>query len=86
MDIDGLKQQWNAVLDRVLESDRIAWLAFFDARLVSFDGNTVVLNFSDVTKFGGKHDFSLARNPKHIALLKSALLEVTGLDVEVVEE
>jgi hypothetical protein len=86
MEIEDLKQQWNAVLDHLLAADRIAWLAFFDARLVSFDGETLVLNFSDVTKFGGDHDFTLARNPKHIALLKGAVSAVVGLDIEVVEE
>lgn len=32
MDLAQLKIQWNEVLDQLLEQDRIAWLAFFDAR------------------------------------------------------
>jgi hypothetical protein len=35
MDLESIKGQWNHVLDYLLDHDRIAWLAFFDARLVS---------------------------------------------------
>ena len=39
MDLAGIKARWNEVLDTLLESDRVAWIAFFDARLVSFEDN-----------------------------------------------
>ena len=83
--IDQLKAQWNAVLDALLAHDRIAWLAFFDARLVSLDGSVLRISFVDAQKFGGDHDFSLARNPKHIALLQDAITEATGHSLEIQE-
>ena len=85
MQIDELKGKWNQVLDFLLEYDRIAWLAFFDARLVSLEGNRLTLNFSDSQKFGGQHDFTFARNPKHVALLIEAIKSVIDITVEVVE-
>lgn len=81
-----LKSAWNSVLDHLLEQDRIAWLAFFDARLVELSATTLTLNFVDVTKFGGEHNFSSARNPKYVALLQKAIKEITGAQLEIVEE
>ena len=86
MDLIELKSKWNGVLDYVLERDRIAWLAFFDARLVSLDSIVLTINFADSQKFGGQHDFHFARNPKHLALLHEAISKVLGHDLEVVEE
>ncbi len=86
MELDEVKARWNQVLDYLLASDRIAWLAFFDARLAGFEANVLTLNFSDSEKFGGKHDFAKARNPKHTALLHEAITSVFGIDLQVVEE
>jgi hypothetical protein len=36
MQLAELKNRWNEVLDLLLLEDRIAWIAFFDARLVSY--------------------------------------------------
>jgi hypothetical protein len=83
--LDRLKVVWNEILDLLLEADRIAWLAFFDARLVLLAPGVLTLNFSDVTKLSGDHNFSIARNPKHNALLRDAIKKVTQLDVEIVE-
>jgi hypothetical protein len=83
--IDAVKARWNDVLDAVLETDRIAWLAFFDARLVSIDNEVLTLNFSDPQKFSGDHNFSMARNPRHIALLQKKFAEIFGVTVEVRE-
>jgi len=83
--IDAVKARWNDVLDAVLETDRIAWLAFFDARLVSIEGGVLTLNFSDPQKFSGDHNFSMARNPRHIALLQEKFAEIFGATVEVRE-
>jgi len=84
--IEQLKSQWNGVLDYLLEQDRIGWLAFFDARLVSLESNVLTINFADSQKFSGQHDFTFARNPKHLALLIEAIKSVTGVEVEVSEE
>jgi hypothetical protein len=81
-----VKRQWNLVLDRVLEQDRIAWLAFFDARLASLENDVLTLNFADSEKFGGQHDFKVARNPKHTEILMNAIHEITGLDLAIQEE
>ena len=86
MDLESIKGQWNHVLDYLLDHDRIAWLAFFDARLVSLSENTLTINFADSQKFGGQHDFTAARNPKHLALLCEAIKSVIGKDITVVEE
>jgi hypothetical protein len=81
----SIKERWNEVLDTLLRRDRIAWLAFFDARIVSVDSETLTLNFVDSQKFGGDHDFSLARNPRHIALLQEVIESVLGQHLEIIE-
>lgn len=81
-----IKERWNDVLDIVLESDRIAWLAFFDARIVSVENGVITLNFSDPQKFSGDHNFSMARNPRHIALLQGAIVRVFGQSLEIHEK
>lgn len=82
---EEIKSSWNLVLDRLLEVDRISWLAFFDARLVSLSGQVLTINFSDATKLGGDHNFSALRNPKHLALLKAAIQETLGVELEISE-
>ena len=79
LDLSGVKARWNEVLDSLLAKDRIVWLAFFDARLVSFDGSNLSINFTDSQKLGGQHDFSMARNPKHIVVLQESFHEVFGI-------
>ncbi len=81
-----VKSKWNVVLDRVLEQDRIAWLAFFDARLVSLANDQLTLSFADSQKFGGQHDFTVVRNPKHTEILMNAIYEITGFDLKIHEE
>jgi hypothetical protein len=79
LDLSSVKARWNEVLDSLLAKDRIVWLAFFDARLVSFVGSNLSINFTDSQKFGGQHDFSMARNPKHIVVLQESFQEVFGI-------
>ena len=50
MELSQIKLRWNEVLDLLLEKDRIAWLAFFDARLVSYENNQLGLNYDKRTK------------------------------------
>jgi len=83
--IDVIKARWNDVLDAVLDRDRIAWLAFFDARLVSVENHVITISFADVVKLGGDHNFSMARNPKHLALLQEEIANVFGAQFEVHE-
>ena len=82
----ALKGVWIQVLDALLEQDRIAWLAFFDARLVGLEAEVLTIGFDDSKKFAGDHDFSLARNPKHLNLLIGCIKEISGRDLSVVEK
>lgn len=66
-----------------LESkNRVAWLTFFDARLASFENNTLQLDFSDPEKFAGNHSYSQVRE-KFAPLLIETFLEITGRKIEV---
>lgn len=87
MDIDlaSLKERWNDVLDNLEKSNRIAWMAFFDARLASLDGSTLVLDFSDARKFAGGHEYADAR-ASHVRALTSSIQEVTGAQLEIREQ
>lgn len=80
--LEELRQQWNEVLDCVERQDRITWMAFFDARLASFDGNLLTLDYSDSGKFGGSHQFPETRE-RQLNLLKSAIKDVCGVEIEV---
>ena len=83
--LETLKTSWNQVLDAVLEVDRVAWLLWFDARLVKLDGNVLEVSFADSEKFSGDHNFKSARKPEQTAKLVSAIFEVTGRNLEVIE-
>jgi hypothetical protein len=85
MEFVELKAQWNAVLDNLLDTDRIAWLAYFDARLESLKDGKLKVNFSDSEKFGGDHNYKSIRKPEHTAKLVSSIKKITGVDLEVVE-
>ena len=80
--LDELRQQWNEVLDCIEREDRITWMAFFDARLAAFDGKVLTLDYSDSGKFGGSHQFPETRE-RQINLLKSAIKDVCGVEIEV---
>ena len=81
-----LKSQWNAVLDQLLELNRIAWLAFFDARLASLENSVLTLAWQDSEKFGGQHDFQAVRRPEHILQLIDCIAAVTGARLQIVEQ
>ena len=83
--LETLKASWNQVLDAVLEVDRVAWLLWFDARLVKLDGNVLEVSFADSVKFSGDHNYKSARKPEQTAKLVSAIFEVTGRNLEVIE-
>jgi hypothetical protein len=83
--LETLKASWNQVLDTVLEVDRVAWLLWFDARLVKLDGNVLEVSFADSEKFSGDHNYKSARKPEQTAKLVSAIFNVTGAKLEVIE-
>lgn len=84
-DFQSLKNRWNAVLDHLLATNRIAWLAFFDARLVALENQVLTLDFQDSEKFSGNHDFTSVRNPLHFAQLQESILTITGMAIVVQE-
>ena len=83
--LETLKVSWNQVLDAVLEVDRLAWLLWFDARLVKLDGNVLEVSFADSEKFSGDHNYKSARKPEQTAKLTSAIFTITGMKLEVIE-
>lgn len=85
MDLPSLRAHWNAILDELERLDRIAWMAFFDARLDSLDENILILDFSDPRKFGGAHEYAPIRQ-RHRELLESAIKSVVGVDLQVREK
>ena len=84
--LESLKGSWNAVLDHLLQENRIAWLAYFDARLAALENGVLTLSFTDSEKFVGGHDFKQARNPEHRAALQRAIAAVTSINCEIHEE
>lgn len=80
--LEEIRQRWNDVLDFVERQDRITWMAFFDARLASFDGKILTLDYSDSGKFGGSHQFPETRE-RQLNLLKAAVKEICGVEIEI---
>ena len=85
MQLEDIKSRWNEVLDLLLEKDRITWLSFFDARLVSFENNQLTLDFADSQKFANPHDFKKTRNPSHTQSLITAIEGVFGFTPTIIE-
>jgi hypothetical protein len=84
MELQDIRNRWNEVLDTVLEVDRVSWIAFFDARLADFDGQTLTLDFSDARKLSSSHEFSETRL-KQQQILIAAINSVLAIDVEISE-
>ena len=86
LDLQCIKDRWNEVLDALEQENRIAWLAFFDARLVSFDNNQLKLSFVDAEKLSGAHDYAYVRKDSHRAALENAVKEIFGVSVAIITE
>lgn len=84
--LELLKSRWVEVLDLLERQNRISWMVFFDARLVSLDNGILRLSFADAEKFSGAHDFGHARKPELKAALESAIYSVLGVAVEIIAE
>ena len=81
MELLELKSVWNDVLDELEATNRIAWLAFFDARLAKLENQVLTLDFSDASKFQDGHDLkSTVSNSTYEALL-TAIEKVTALNL-----
>ena len=74
--LQDLKSQWNAILDDIEATDRIAWIAFFDGRLHSLESNQLLLDFSDSEKFADGHDYRDVRIRKRV-VLEAAIFRIT---------
>ena len=85
MELEEIRGRWNEVLDAILLQDRVAWLAFFDARLADFDGRTLTLDFSDSRKLGSAHEYSEARNRAQ-QLLSQTIKSLFSLNVTIIEK
>lgn len=81
MELSELKARWNEVLDELEATDRIAWLAFFDARLASLDSGVLTLDFSDATKFQDGHDLKKTLPASRHSSLIAAIKKVAGIEV-----
>ncbi|NBY51733.1 MAG: hypothetical protein EBV63_04250 [Actinobacteria bacterium] len=86
LDLSTLKSRWNEVLDLLEQENRIAWLAFFDARLVSLDNNNLKLSFVDAEKLSGAHDYAYVRKDSHRAALEAAIKSIFGISVVIITE
>lgn len=83
MDLAVLRSQWSDVLDYLERQDRMAWIAFFDARLAKLEGSTLLLDFSDSQKFSGNLEYENIRH-HHKAALEEAINAVVGVQLQVV--
>jgi hypothetical protein len=83
--LTDLRKRWNEVLDTLESRDRVVWIAYFDARLESFDNMRLTLDFSDSNKLATGHDYQAARL-RHRALLQGVIYDLFGATVVVVEK
>lgn len=84
IEIATLRSQWSDVLDHLERLDRMAWIAFFDARLARLDGVILHLDFSDSRKFSGNLDYGSIRE-HHTKSLQNAIKVVVGVELEIVD-
>ena len=84
MELGYIRSRWNEVLDTLESKNRIAWIAYFDARLSELNGNILTLDFSDSRKFATSHEYSETRPNLRAALIES-ISDVLGIDLEIVE-
>lgn len=85
MEIEQIRSRWNDVLDDLESHNRVAWIAYFDARLISFQDGVITLDFSDSRKFATSHEYSETR-PNLKAALIASIDQVLGLSVEIREQ
>ena len=83
--IADLRLRWNEVLDLIERENRIAWMAFFDGRLESFDNGRLTLDFSDPAKLAMGHDYREARI-RMAPQLQGAISDIFGISVVVIEK
>jgi hypothetical protein len=85
MELQEIRAQWNQVLDVLESSNRVAWIAYFDARLSSYEDGVLTLDFSDSRKFATSHEYSETR-PNLKSALVDAIKSTLGINVEISEQ
>ncbi len=85
MELKEIRAQWNQVLDVLESTNRVAWIAYFDARLSSYEDGVLTLDFSDSRKFATSHEYSETR-PNLKSALVEAIKSTIGIDVEIIEQ
>ena len=85
MELEQIRLRWNDVLDTLESHNRIAWIAYFDARLSSFENGVLTLDFSDSRKFATSHEYSETR-PNLKSALQAAIKSTIGIEVEIIEQ
>ena len=85
MELEQIRAQWNQVLDTLESENRVAWIAYFDARLSKYDNGTLTLDFSDSRKFATSHEYSETR-PNLKSALQVAIKSTICIDIEIVEQ
>jgi hypothetical protein len=83
--IADIRRRWNEVLDLLERENRIAWMAFFDGRLESFDNGRLTLDFSDPAKLAMGHDYREARL-RMAPQLQGVIRDIFGISVVVIEK
>ncbi|MDA2984509.1 MAG: hypothetical protein O2896_01350 [Actinomycetota bacterium] len=83
LDLQTLKSQWNEILDELEGENRVAWLAYFDGRLVRIENGSLYLDFSDAEKLAGEHNYRYIRKSEHRAALEQAIKKITGVELRV---
>ena len=84
LSLSELRSRWNDVLDHLESHDRVAWIAYFDARLAEFDGAKLSLDFSDSRKFSGGHEYSPTREKLQNSLIAS-IKATLNLNIQIEE-
>jgi hypothetical protein len=85
MTVADIRERWNLVLDHLEREDRIAWIAYFDGRVDSFDNNRLTLDFRDSQKLASGHDYFDAR-VRLRSTIQGVIYDVLGINVVVVEK
>lgn len=83
--IADIRTRWNEVLDLLERENRVAWMAFFDGRLESFDNGRLTLDFSDPAKLAMGHDYREARL-RMAPQLQGVIRDIFGISVVVIEK
>ena len=83
--LSEIRSRWNEVLDLLERSNRIAWMAFFDGRLESFDNGRLTLDFADPAKLATGHDYREARL-RMAPQLQSVIRDIFAISVVIIEK